>query len=407
MSETTTNATAGSNPFNARTVGILIAVALFAFGAIMTLSAFSQDLRPKNGAASNPYSSAATGYAGFVDILKRTGKTVRLSRIERTIEDRDQGLLIITTEPYGMSDLESRSIQGPALIVLPKWYGYKDPAKPTWQVEMDLIATETARLPLQIFDEDGDLWRIRTPASLKTPFGKHDIEVEEDLQVIRSDLLEPIVSTAAGDLVAKMPYDDIYFLSDPDLVNTFGLADVGNARFATGLVDWLQYYDENAVIFDVTLHGFVRSENLLQMALSIPFLGATLTALAAAGLLGWAASLRFGAPEREGRVIALGKQALTDNTAGLVSMARRETRLAPGYLALTRRAAAKDVGAPKSLSEAELAALFDRMSPDDDQASRWSRLADALRTTATSPGDLVTKARAIYRWRKETTHGRN
>jgi hypothetical protein len=96
------------------------------------------------------------------------------------------------------------------------------------------------------------------------------------------------------------------------------------------MINMMRYSDDEPIIFDATLHGFTRSENLLQMMFDIPFLGVTLVALAAALLLGWAASIRFGPPARETRAIALGKQALADNSAGLVSMARRETRMAPG-----------------------------------------------------------------------------
>ncbi|MEO0722230.1 MAG: hypothetical protein AAFY43_08795, partial [Pseudomonadota bacterium] len=99
--------------------------------------------------------------------------------------------------------------------------------------------------------------------------------------------------------------------------------------------------------------------------------------------------------------------ALADNTAGLMSMARRETQLAPGYLNLTRRRAAKAVGAPKTLSETELAALFDRLNDDENGAQRWSDLATPMKRPAASLNDLVNKAQAIYRWRKETTHERD
>ena len=78
------------------------------------------------------------------------------------------------------------------------------------------------------------------------------------------------------------------------------------------------------ILIDAARHGFERSENLLKMMFSVPYIGVTIVALAAALLLGWAAAIRFGPPMREERAIALGKQALADNSAGLVAMARRE-----------------------------------------------------------------------------------
>lgn len=396
-----------AGPFSARTVFMMLGISVFAFCAVMVLVAFSDDLRPKNGAGSHPYSTAATGYGGLVDLLERTGQTVRVSRVERTLGNRDQGVLIATLQGFGMGELEPEDIQGPALVVLPKWYGSADRTKPEWQRETSLADTNYSAGALHIFDEDAEVLRIGAPAQLQTPFGVQSPKLEGDLQVIRSKSLEPIIETAAGAVLSRMPNNDIYILSDPDMLNTFGLAEIDNARFAVDLVNWLKFGYEQTVIFDATLHGFVRSENILQTALSPPFLGATLAALAAALLLGWSASLRFGAPEREDRAIALGKQALADNSAGLISMARRENRLAPGYLHLTKRAAAADIGAPKTLTEDELFALFDRITAEATDTKSWGDHAAGLKTNAASRDDLVSKAQAIWAWRKEHVHGRH
>ncbi|MEO1101087.1 MAG: DUF4350 domain-containing protein [Pseudomonadota bacterium] len=404
MSEPTKDS---SGPFSARTVFMMLGISIFAFCAVMTLVAFSDDLRPKNRAGSHPYSTAATGYGGLVDLLERTGQTVRVSRVERTIGNRDQGVLIITLQGFGMGELEPDDIQGPALVVLPKWYGSPDRTKPEWQRETSLTDTNYSAGALKIFDEDGEVRRITAPAQLQTPFGIQSPKLDDDLQVIRSKSLEPIIQTAGGAVLSRMQNNDIYILSDPDLVNTFGLAEIDNARFAVDLVNWMKFGYDQAIIFDATLHGFVRSENILQTALSPPFLGATLAALAAALLLGWSASLRFGAPEREDRAIALGKQALADNSAGLISMARRENKLAPGYLDLTRRAVTADIGAPKTLTEEELYALFDRITADATDTKSWGNLAASLKTPAASRDDLVSKAQAIWAWRKEHVHGRH
>jgi hypothetical protein len=122
-------------------------------------------------------------------------------------------------------------------------------------------------------------------------------------------------------------------------------------------------------------------------------------------LTGWAAAIRFGAPEREAPAFAPGKQALADNSAGLIAMARREGRMAPGYLALTRRALSRQLGMPKTLSETELAALLDRMGDQAGLDSRWTDLGSGLAQPAASREDLRQKARALWRWRKEMTHG--
>lgn len=395
-----------ASPFSTRTALLLAGIGFFAFCAVMALVAFSSDLRPKNGAGSHPYSTAATGYGGLVKLLEVTGRTVRVSRIERAITDRDMSLIILTPPGYGWGDIEAHEIQEPALVVLPKWFGMADPVKPSWQRHTERAGTFIAEGALEAFDAEASITTRRQTPDLDTPFGAFSLKVDGALHLIDGVELETVIDGGNGALLAKMPYQDIYILSDPDLVNTFGLAELENAKFAAALTDWLMAYGEETIIFDATQHGFVRSENILKTALSPPFIGAALTALAAALLLGWSASLRFGAPEREDRAIALGKQALADNSAGLITMARREARLAPGYLALTRRATAKDVGAPKTLGDADLAGLFDRMSKSRKNAPTWSDVATPLKTNANSRDDLVNKARALWTWRKETTHGR-
>ncbi|MEM7007415.1 MAG: hypothetical protein AAF498_16180, partial [Pseudomonadota bacterium] len=168
---------------------------------------------------------------------------------------------------------------------------------------------------------------------------------------------------------------------------------------------YIRQGDDTPIVFDATMHGFERSASLLKALLDVPFIGATLTALAAMLLLGWTALVRFGSPIREDRAIALGKEALTDNTAGLFAMTRRETRMAPDYLALSRKAAARDLGAPKGLSEPELAELFDRMSEGGQSGETWSEIARGLRSTTITRDDLLDRAQRIWRWRKERSDG--
>ena len=393
-------------PFSTRLVAILVAVSMFAFGAVVTLSAWSPEIRDRNNAGTHPYSTSALGYAGLVRLLEARGTPVTVSRSQQALSRYDDALKIVTLTPYGMSEvLEELDLAGPALVVLPKWSGRRDDMKPSWYVDTNLLSEGQVEAALRHFDSDAQIWRVRAPARMDTPFGPHRPVLGDHMQVLRADSLVSVISTPAGDLLAQLPGEEIYILSDPDLLNTFGLAEIGNARLTVDLIDWLQAYPEAPVTLDATLHGFSRSENLLQMAFSIPFVGATLVALASFLMIGWGGAIRFGAPAREGRAIALGKEALTDNTAGLVSMARRETRLAPGYLALTRRLAARAIGAPRTLSEAELSDLFDRMSEARDGEPLYSQLADDLSDPATSRDSLMARTRRIWRWRKEITHG--
>jgi hypothetical protein len=398
MSETTQSSAA---PFAARTVAILIAVAVFSFGAIMVLAGWSPELRDRDRAGDHPFSTSAIGYNGIVRLLEAQGYPVEISRFKSNL-DGHYGLMILTLSTRGMGkSLKEYELQSDTLIVLPKWSGMVDWTNPSRMKDTDLANESSVASVLDALGIEAEVIRTDVPGRVATPFGQATIKPDLQLQLLQSEELTPIIRTGEGALLSQLPGQDIYILADPDLINTFGLAERENARFAMQMINMMRYSDDEPIIFDATLHGFTRSENLLQMMFDIPFLGVTLVALAAALLLGWAATIRFGPPARETRAIALGKQALADNSAGLVSMARRETRMAPGYLSLIRRRLSKQIGAPRNLTEAQLSELFDRLGPEEVSGKTFSQIEAGLRGPAANREDLMHKARDLWRWRRD------
>ena len=392
---------ASVSPFAIRTVAILIAVAVFSFGAIMVLAGWAPELRDRDRAGDHPYSTSAIGYNGFVQLLEAQGYPVEVSRFKSNL-DGHYGLMVLTLSPRGMHKaLEDYDLQEDTLIVLPKWSGMTDWSNPARQKDTDLATEGAIESLLESLGIEATVTRTDVPARVSTPFGSMALKPDLKLQLLQSDELDPIVTTGDGALLSQVPGREVYILSDPDMINTFGLAERENARFAMLMLNSMRYDAEEPIIFDATLHGFTRSENLLQMMFDIPFLGVTLVAFAAAILLGWAAAIRFGPPARETRAIALGKQALADNSAGLVSMARRETRMAPGYLSLIRRRLARQIGAPRNLTEAQLSELFDRLGPEETSGKTFSQIQAGLKAPAASREDLMHKARDLWRWRRD------
>jgi hypothetical protein len=391
-----------SSPFSARVVAILIAVAAISFGAVLVMAGWAPELRDRNRAGDHPYSTSALGYNGFVRLLEDAGYPVKVSRLESDLESRGWGLMIVTLPAYGnFSVLDDRAFQPATLMVLPKWTGRTDPLNAARQADTRFIEARDLNDQLSAPYPDAEILRVRVPGSIETPFGAAPIKPDVRLQLIKAASLETIIAVEDGALLAYDPARSLYILSDPDVFHTFGLAQRENARFAVQLVDFLRYDTTEPILLDATLHGFERSENLLKMMFSVPYIGVTLVALAAALLLGWAATIRFGPPLVEARAIALGKQALADNSAGLVAMARREARMAPGFLALVRRRLAREIGAPRTLTEAQVSDMFDRLGPDAETGRVFSQMEAELKEPATSRDDLLTKTRALYRWRKE------
>lgn len=396
-----------ASPFSARIVAILIAIAAISFGAVLVMAGWAPELRDRNRAGDHPFSTSALGFNGLVRLLEGAGYPVRISRLESDLESRAWGLMIVTLPAYGdFSVLDEKDLQSVTLVVMPKWYGYGDAGNPTRQIDTRFIGARELNDRLAELYPDTEIARIDAPERLATPWGDVPIKPDVRLQLVKdtsmgSDLQTVIGIEGAGALLFFDPERQLYVLTDPDVFHTFGLAKAENARFALQLIDYLRYDESEPVLIDAALHGFVRSENLLKMMFSVPYIGATLVALAAALLLGWAATLRFGPSAREERAIALGKQALADNSAGLVTMARREARMAPGYLALVRRRLARAIGAPRTLTEAQLSDMFDRLGPDPDSGRNFSQMEAGLKHPATSRDDLLTKVRELYRWRKE------
>lgn len=395
--------TSSASQFNPRTVMTVIAISLMSFGALLALLAWGPELQNKNRAGAHAFSSSALGYAGLVKLLQYQEKTVTISRLERGINDHS-GLVILAPGYTSTKLADQLPLYGPMLIILPKWNGSPDPRKPQWQEKTSLGGGTAASRILEYFDENAEARLVSSPSYLSVGRTSFSPVFDDKLQIIKSKELEIVIQSPGGALLAKMPDESVYFLSDPDLANNFGLASPENARLMMSILNTIDPGEET-IVFDATLNGFERSTNLLRIVLDIPFLGATLTILSGFLLLGWAAFVRFGVPEKDLPAFALGKQALADNTAGLITMTHREARMAPGYLALSRKALIKSLGLPPGTSEQEVDKILERLWPASDDQKSWSQVADGLRSPTRSREDLLNKARQLYRWRKEKTNG--
>jgi hypothetical protein len=148
---------------------------------------------------------------------------------------------------------------------------------------------------------------------------------------------------------------------------------------------------------------------VLKLAFEAPFVGATLCLVAAALLMGLHAAARFRAVRRGERALALGKDALIDNSAGLIRMAKREPALAPRYAELQRAAAIKALGGLRHggsrLEGQALTDFLDRQGERFGAADSASSLDEETRTVR-SLGDLMKVAAKWHQWRLEMTRER-
>jgi hypothetical protein len=395
-------------------MGVVIAVGAFAFAAFFVLSAYAPELRRGNDGGAHALSKSAVGFAGLVRLLEARGEPVTVARTERA--GRGAGLIVLTptlrTEAGDIQKLV-RGQGSPVLVVLPKWSTEAFPGRPGW-VRMKNIEPEDAISPWLNSWNGWRSLRVRqeepgrnTPLTLApdvpggwmTPAGR--IDRLQTLQPTKH--VEPRLSAPDGVVLGRLrSFEDrtVYVLSDPDLLNTQGLAELETARAALTIIEDVRSSTE-PIVFDVSLNGFGASRNLLKLAFSPPFLAATLCAAAAAALAGWQAAVRFGPRARTARAVALGAEALTENAAALIRLSGREHRMAARYAELVEARAAKAAAAPPGQDGA---AYLDGLGRSRPGLARWSGLRAEARAVRTRDA-LLGLARRMHEWKREVAGG--
>jgi hypothetical protein len=396
--------------FSPRTILALIAVGLVSFSGLVVLAAYAPELRSASDPGAHALSSSAVGFKGAVIMLQSEGVPAVVSRAPP--KKNSPNLLILTPE-MGANErsLEPFALQSRKLIVLPKWMVMGQPLHPGFVQKVGVWENSVAATALlNRYAKKTDILRR---AGVSRPVLRGDPSFGADVSLPLGDVdrlqtvapggeWDPILSDEQGGIVLARSSTQagVFLLADPDLLNNQGLARLERARAGMAILNILRA--GQGVDFDVTLSGFGRGRGIGRLMLEPPWLAATLCGVAAALLMGLHGLARFGPTLTRGRAIALGKQALVDNSAGLVRMARREHELAPAYAALTQALIRRFVGGGDH-------------GATGGEADRW--LTDLARQRgAAAPEDLAREAgraqsrdallavgRKLYLWRVEIT----
>ncbi|MEE9347117.1 MAG: hypothetical protein V3U82_02910 [Robiginitomaculum sp.] len=425
---------------------ILIAlVGLISFSAFITLSGFEGEITERKSGRPHAGSKSPNGFAAIVHLLKSQDVEVALSRGEEAEWDQYDSLTVYTiARPATSEAIANVNTRGPTLFVMPKWRVYKSLEKPGRFVKTGLHNPERIGDNFKSLSDDIAVMRV-SPPELKISNINEDEDTEIEAKsetdtapdltttapiTVSSDAkkgnypsrapaaLEPVtidrlqsfsspafhaILTIDGKMVLGQLEDtQTYLLSEPDLLDNAGVKDYAIAANAMAMLDYLNP-ESDSVYFDLTLHGLGTGQNLIKVLLKPPFLAATLCLLATGLLLGWRAFTRFGAPHRDVRAYALGKQALANNSADLIRLAGRQPNMAKGYAALIKSLTARTVRAPKTLSDSELIATLDRMG----RRSKTEYSLKDLTAQAEKVSDneaLMNLAQKLYKWRQEITH---
>ncbi|WP_088183482.1 hypothetical protein [Sphingobium sp. Z007] len=395
--------------FRGRTVALMLAIGIAGFVAMLVLGAYAPDLRSGRNGGAHALSNAVTGYAGLVKLAEATGRNPRIIRNVHDFETED--LLVVTPET-GATDISQALIQRatrPTLFILPKWRTVPDEDHPGWARYQGLIPlyepigvlAPGVRFTMRQYRSGGGVLtsngipgRFREPRPIKVITG---IDPTNKQQQDRWRNLTPLLTDAKGGIVlARVGEGPLYVLADPDLLNNRGMKDLGQARSALVLLDWMNSTDPDGIAFDVSMNGLGHSRSPLKLLFEPPFLAMTLAIATALLLAGLHAFGRFGPPRARTRAVAFGKSALVDNSALLIRKAGREARLGGRYAAAMRDRAARAFGAPARLRDGELDQYLDSFKG----AHRFTDLMQAAQA-ASDRHSLLDAAQALHDWQKD------
>jgi hypothetical protein len=396
--------------FSPVTVIMLVLVVAFALSAFFVLAAYAPDLQASSSGGSSALSRSAVGFAGMRELLRLRGVPQIVMRRPPPDVPREggAGLLIVTANSRTRTEaIQGLNFNGPLLIVLPKWSVVPDPDHNGWVRRRDeTLPDSIAQQILGGYDRQLALQHGPTTARPMLrmngqPFARPGPVI--NLQTLQGEAWTPVVTNQAGRAVlARFAETDVYVLSDPDLLNNHGLRDLDTARTGLAIINLLRDGD-GPVMFDVSLLAGVRNQaSLLRMLFDPPFLAVTLCLLAAAIFMGINTAVRFGPTQAVSRVFAFGDQALADNTAALVRLAKREAAMAPRYVQVVRGLAAKSLAAPRDLTPQQVGEFLDRMGRQRGVTESLTQLTDAAGQVRNRT-DLMSVAQRLHRWRLEMT----
>jgi hypothetical protein len=402
--------------FSPRVLTAVIAVGIIAFVAMFYLELFGDEGDPDFEIGPSTYSSSAIGHKALLETLRGIDILVVVSRFRTDEKARTGGVLVLAEPRDGAtaaSLLDSLGDVPRSLLVLPKWGGSRDPAKPRWVGEMALIPVEAVRRVLEQAKLDATVQRGQGTTRLDVPEFGGKIELANPQVLTDTPWLKPIVSLNGGILIGEAQFGSgkRWVLSDPDLISNHGIDEGDNAVVAVSMIEHLRA--GGVVIFDETIHGFEQRPNLLTAAFELPFSMVTLSAAIAVLLAIWAGMSRFGRPEPAARALQPGKITLIRTTADLLHQASRRSGAVDLVLARYLRTQIADMVArlngPHGLDDRRQIIWLDDLAGARRMQLRLRPIVDAIESSArsgtTESGRALRLAADLNAWKQEYLHG--
>ena len=421
----------GASPFSPRTILAVLVIGAGAFLLFLYAIGAGLDSGNERDGGAHAAANGLNGFAGLVRLLEAQGHEVSLSRSESRLQD--PALLVLTPQINADGErvgqvIEERRRVGPTLVILPKWLAMEssrtraaDAPKgwvvlggattPDWIKDIEWLAdAKPAIVERKRWEGLGLAGALPDPeTALALSAGSVETDdwaslvptvTDEDGDVLAGYYNDhgsyPMLDDASGYGPSDEPDEGLWpvmIVVEPDLMNNYGLADLDRARLAHALVDGTLNDSDLPVVFDLTFAGLGRSQNLLTLAFTPPFLAATLCLLLAALVIAWRGFRRFGPPVAEAPTLAKGKRQLARNGAALVERARRLHLLGPPYAALVGARIAEAL-AIREPDAAESEAAIARVLAARGLAADYAERAEALRRARHS-AELLRAAGAL------------
>ncbi|OYX67310.1 MAG: hypothetical protein B7Y88_00645 [Sphingomonadales bacterium 32-64-17] len=397
-----------TSTFRPGAVALVVLVGAASFLLLLFAIAHGLDGASERDGRAHAKSQGLDGYAGFVSLLEGSGHAVSLSYSEGNLDD--YGLLVLTPRFDADGEelaeiIDQRRYMGPTMLVLPKWIAMPIPDSVPVEAEPGWVLLANAAPP-PWFDAlgigEGARLAIGTTGGFSgfgyegtLPDGTNAMALVETGE----STIEPLVVDSEGDMLAGALYTDneawpLVIVFEPDLVNNWGMADETRARLADALIHEASEDEDLDLTFDMTLPGLAKTQNLLTLAFTPPFLAATLCLILAALLVAWRAFQRFGPPFTEAPAMAQGKRQLAMNGAALLARLKRWHLLGAPYAALVAQRIASRLSLREPEGEARERAIDRALIRAGHEGESFGHWATLLRE-ASKPADILRASRAL------------
>jgi len=399
-----------SGAFSKRTLYLLVSVGLLSILFGFGLAIFGDGVGNAPTADNNTYSRSALGHHALIKYLRSLDVPILTSQHDSGAKASNALALLLEPNVHDDNRQDAHDMIQSAeavLLVLPKWQGETDENDPQKLASVELLDTEAVLDALVLLDEQATLNRPRR----LSPLHQRDIITAVPSlvapQLLRSAELEPIVATDQGILFGKFVGEEIYVLSDPDVLNNHGLDNGQNALLVAQIVDYAR--SGRSIVIDETLHGYLRKPSMWRALFEMPFVLVTIQVFLCVILLVWGGTARFGNPLRKRAVMAQGTDFLIGNTARLMRLGGHSGLALSRYRRVTVKAVAKLLHAPRGMPHSELYGWLANIESNRQMERPLAAIAkeiDELISQKSPDGAaLLASARNLYRWKEEILHG--